>query len=756
MSNITRETVLEYLAQNPGETNKRDIARGLGVSGEGRRELRTILRELEDEGIISRVGKRAFSRTDTPPETGIVEFEKLDSHGELVGRAVGRDGLFGPDILYAGPRGRRKDGDPGIGDRALCDVSEDADGVWRARMIKKLEKRARALLGVYEAHAQGGKVMSTSRKDQRTLLIFPGDHGNAKDGDLVRAEEKESRGYGPKRGIITEVLGQAADPRAASLIAMAQHDIPDQFDDEVIAEAEAARPVDCPREDLTGIPLITIDPEDARDHDDAVFAEPDSDPKNPGGWRVIVAIADVSAFVRHGTELGREAYRRANSTYFPDRVAPMLPEALSAGECSLKEGELRCCLAFEMIFSKDGTKRRHRILRGKMRSAAGVSYEEAQAAIDGINPSDRAQAILDTVLRPLWAAWAALDKKRGERAPLDLDLPERRVEMSPEGKVLGVRLRDRFDAHRLIEEFMIQANVCAAESLEDKKSELIYRVHDEPSDEKIHGLSSFLRTLEIDWTMGERVSPARFNKLLAIARDTDRHHEISEIVLRSQSQAIYSPDNRGHFGLNLLRYAHFTSPIRRYSDLIVHRALIRAYNLGPDGLPDEQRVRLEEIASHLVERERASMAAERDASDRYLTAFLEDRVGAEFEGRIAGVAKFGLFVKLDETGADGFIPASKIGEDYWFFDEKASALVAENSGLRYELGQPVRVKLAEADALSGSLLLEMLSEPRPRKKGEQLPGKNRHGRVIASKRPGRGGSGGFKPGAPKTGKRKRR
>lgn len=751
MTEITRQNVLDYLAENPGETNKRDIARGLGVSGEARRELRLILRDLENEGYLSRVGKRAFARVDTPPPTGVVQFERIDEHGDLIGRASGRDGLFGPDILYAGQKGKRRDSDPGVGDRALCDVEKGSDDIWRARMIKKLLAPTNTLLGVYEAHARGGRVESTSRKDKRTLVIFPGDQSEAKDGDLVRCEEMRSRGYGPKRGRVIEVIGQSDDPKAASLLAMAAYDIPDEFDDAVIAEAESAQPTDAPREDLTSIPLITIDPADARDHDDAVYAEPDSDPKNPGGWRVIVAIADVSAYVHFGSLLDREAYRRANSTYFPDRVASMLPKALSAGECSLKEGELRCCMAMEMIYSKHGAKLRHRVLRGMMRSAAGLSYEEAQAAIDG-DPSDRAGPLLEPVLKPLWAAWKALDKKRQERAPLDLDIPERKINLSPEGEVIGVSVRDRFDAHRLIEEFMIQANVCAAESLEEKRHELIYRVHDEPSDEKIIGLTTFLDTLDMEWTKGEKITPGRFNRLLAMARETDRHHEISEIVLRTQSQAIYSQNNLGHFGLNLQRYAHFTSPIRRYSDLIVHRALISAYGLGPDGLPDEQRVSLESIATHLVERERASMAAERDASDRYLTAFLADRIGAEFTGRITGVAKFGLFVRLDETAADGFIPARSLGDEYWYYDESASALVAEHSGRRYELGQPVTVKLEEADAMSGSLLLVMLSEPRPKKKGEKPPAQMRHKRVMMHKKPGKGG--GKRPGGRK-GKRRR-
>ena len=739
MTDITRQTVLDYLAKNPGETNKRDIARGLGANGEARRELRLILKQLEDEGAISRVGKRAFSRADTPPPTGIVEFTRINEDGELIGKAVGRDGLFGPEILYLGPRGKRRDPDPGVKDRALCDVQEGRDGVWRARMIKKLETRAQAMIGVYIQNAHGGGVVeSTSRKDKRDFLIFPSDANGAEDGSLVRCEPIQSRGHGPKRGRITEILGHADDPKAASLIAMAAYDIPDRFEEDVEQAARDAKAVDCPRTDLTQIPLITIDPADARDHDDAVYAASDDDPKNPGGWKVIVAIADVSAFVPFNGILDREAYRRANSTYFPDRVASMLPKALSAGECSLKEGELRCCLAFEMKFSKDGSKLGHKLIRGMMRSAAGLSYEEAQAAIDG-EPSDKAGPLLEPVLKPLWAAYAALKHKRNERAPLDLDIPERKVELSPEGEVLGVKVRDRFDAHMLIEEMMIQANVCAAEALEAKRSELIYRVHDEPSDEKIHGLATFLSTLDMNWTMGERITAARFNKLLGIARETDRHHEISEIVLRTQAQAIYSPDNNGHFGLNLQRYAHFTSPIRRYSDLIVHRALISAYDLGPDGLPDEQRVRLEEIASHLVDRERASMAAERDASDRYLTAFLADRVGAEFSGRITGVAKFGLFVKLDETAADGFIPAGSLGDEYWVFDDGASSLVASDSGRRYDLGMTVRVKLKEADATSASLLLEMLTDPRPKRKGEKPPSRQRHKRVMTHKRPGRGG-----------------
>ncbi len=744
MNDLTRERVLAYLADNPSHTTKRDIARGMGVHGEARKALREILKSLEADGKLNRVGKRAFARADTIPPTGVVQFTRVDDQGDLVGRMTGRDGPFGPDIIYYGPRGKRRDPDPGVGDRALCDVSEGRDGLWRAKMIKRLETARPDLLGVFKASERGGRVESASRKDKRTLMIAPGDTGDAADGDLVRCEALEERGYGLKKGRIVEVLGEASDPKAASLLAMAAHNIPDRFDPDLIAAAENAKALPCKRVDLTQTPLITIDPSDARDHDDAVFAEPDRDENNQGGWRLLVAIADVAAYVRRGTALDDEACKRANSTYFPDRVAPMLPEALSADQCSLREGELRDCMALEIIIDRNGRKKRHTFIRATMRSASKIAYEEAQAAIDGKDVEAVTPALLEDVLKPLWAAYGSLTIQRKLRDPLDLDLPERKIEMSPEGKVVGVRVRERLDAHRLIEEFMVLANVCAAETLEAKKSPLIYRVHDEPSDEKIHGLSTFLDTIGIKWARGERTTPTRFNRLLEQARKDDRENEISEIVLRSQSQAIYSPDNLGHFGLNLARYAHFTSPIRRYSDLIVHRALIAALDMGEDGLTQEEAVRLEEISGHLVERERASMAAEREANDRYLTAFLADRIGAEFGGRITGVQKFGLFVKLNETGADGFIPAARISQAYWTFDEAASALVSERSGERYELGQTVRVKLAEADTLTGSVLLEMLSDPRPKPEGASLPRARRSGAPRRGSGPTKPRSGGGK------------
>lgn len=748
MSFPDKETVLAFLKENPTATTKQDIARGLKVKGRERHTLREILKELETDGTLTKTGKRAWAQSDQPPPTCVVRFERTNEDGDLIARAFGKQGAYGPDIVYDGYAARVRGKAPGVGDRGLARVQE-RDGVWTARLMKLFEERdeERPVTGIYLSTARGGRIKPASRKIKHEFHVREADRSDAEDGDLVLARPFPQRGYGPVRAQVLEVLGRQEDPRAASLLAIAGHDIPTAFPDDVLEQAQNAQPAQVARTDLRDTPLITIDPADARDHDDAVFAEALED-----GFRVIVAIADVAAFVTTDSALDREALKRGNSTYFPDRVVPMLPFELSADACSLKEGQDRQCMAVEIEFDTSGTKRSHRFLRAIMRSAGALSYEEAQQAIDG-NPSKRAAPLLEPVLKPLWAAYAALSKARERRGPLELDLPERKVEIGQDGTVAGVRTKERFDAHKLIEEFMIQANVCAAETLEQKKTPLLYRVHDAPSDAKIAALSEFLKTLDIKWPLGERTQTHRFNRLLTDFEESDNAEAVSEIVLRTQSQAIYSAENIGHFGLNLKKYAHFTSPIRRYSDLIVHRALIASHAFGPDGLSEKQSVQLDEIAEHLVRTERRSMAAEREATDRYLALFLADRVGAEFDGRITGVTASGLFIRLEETGADGFCPASRISHEYWGYNENAQALIGDSSGKRYELGQPVRVRLNEVTPLEGGLLLEILSDPRPRRPGEKLQPRTRGNRFDRRGRSGKVHRGKGKAGG--KGKRKR-
>lgn len=724
MSFPDKQTVLDFLKANPNATSKQDIAKGLQVNGRERQTLRAVLKELEGDGTLKKTGKRAWAQAETPPPTSVIAFTGRNIDGELIGRAVGKEGPFGPDLIYDGYNGKMRGPAPGIGDRGLARLKDNGDGQWTARLMKLFEKSDadKPVTGALERTPRGGRVSAASRKDKRELLIAESDLNGAVDGDLVQALPIAGKGYGPMRGRVIEILGRLEDPRAASLLAIAAHDIPTDFPAAVIEQAQSARPADVKRVDLTKTPLITIDPADARDHDDAVFAEELKD-----GYRVIVAIADVAAYVTPGSALDIEAFKRGNSTYFPDRVVPMLPFELSADECSLKHGVERMCLAVEMEFDKQGNKRKHHFMRARMNSFASLSYDEAQQAIDTgtLTPDARTVAppadILNKVLKPLWGAYNALTIGRDKRGPLELDLPERKVEIAEDGTVAGIRTKERFDAHKLIEEMMIQANVCAAETLEERSQGLLFRIHDAPSDAKIAALADFLKTFDIKWPIGEKTQPQRFNKLLGDFEGTDDSAVISEIVLRSQSQAIYSPDNIGHFGLNLKKYAHFTSPIRRYSDLIVHRGLIASLGFGPDGMTEKQSVQLEEIGQHLVMTERRSMAAEREANDRYLAIFLADKVGAEFEGRISGVTKSGLFIRLAETGADGFAPASKLSHEYWRFAEGSMAMVAEKSGKRYEMGMPVTVRLSEVSPMEGGLLLEIVSPPKPRRKGEDLP-----------------------------------
>jgi ribonuclease R len=506
--------------------------------------------------------------------------------------------------------------------------------------------------------------------------------------------------FGAPAARVVEKLGSVKSERAISLIAIATHRLPDAFSPAALEEARKAPPATMDhREDWRDLALITIDPADAKDHDDAVHAAPDDDPANAGGFIVTVAIADVASYVRPGSALDRDALERGNSVYFPDRVVPMLPERISNDLCSLRPNVDRPALAVRMIIGKDGRKLRHTFHRIMMRSAAKLSYQQAQRAIDGA-PDAETAPLLEPALRPLYAAHDAIKIERVQRNPLDLDLPERKLILNADGSLKTVQWPERLEAHRLIEEFMILANVAAAETLEQAQTQLIYRAHDAPSLEKINDLGDFLMTLGVKFARGERLRPSHFNSILARVKGAPSEALVNEVVLRSQAQAEYTHENYGHFGLNL----------RRYADLVVHRALIRALRLGEGGMPDMAAKDLADIAERISGAERRAMAAERETADRLIAAHLSDRIGASFAARIAGVTRAGLFVRLAETGADGFIPASTLGADYYRFDEAARALVGTRTGETHRLGDSVEVKLVEAAPFAGALRFEMLSD----------------------------------------------
>ncbi len=729
---LDRERVLEALAKQP-HAAKRDIARALGVKGADRIALKRILKELESDGTITRTGKRAYAKPGRLPEVTVLEITGQDNDGELIARPARWDSEEAPPtIIVVFGRDAEAGGMLGRGERVLARISETRDG-YEARVIKRLGASAHRVLGVYHAGARDGRIAPIDRKTRYEFIVDARDIGGAASNELVLAEPLAGRAQGLPRARIVERLGSMNAPKAISLIAIHAHGIPTEFPQAALDEAAGAQAAaQRGRTDLRKFPLVTIDPEDARDHDDAVWAGPDEDPANKGGHVVIVAIADVAHYVTSNSELDREAWKRGNSAYFPDRVVPMLPERLSADLCSLVDNEDRPCLAVRMVFDSYGNKKHHEFLRATMRSAATLTYQQAQRAFDGA-PDSGHRDIHQVTLSPLWNAYCSLAIARDKRDPLALDLPERRVIIGEDSKVKSIAFRDRLESMRVIEELMIQANVAAAESLEKAKMPLLYRIHETPSKEKLFAFSDYLRTIGMSFAKGQVVKPGVFNRILAQAKTTPHAEIMNDVVLRTQAQAIYAPDNIGHFGLNLQRYAHFTSPIRRYADLVVHRALIRALKLGPDGLSDSEVAKLHETADHVSMCERRAMAAERDSTERYVAAFMKEREGATFAVRVTGVTRFGLFVRLKETGAEGLIAARTLGPEYFHHDEKRHALIGDRSGTTYALGDMLVVRLVEAAPLTGGLRFELTADNAPVKTTKLLP-RFRSARNVRRKR----------------------
>ncbi|MEA3053445.1 MAG: ribonuclease [Sphingomonadales bacterium] len=744
----SRQQILDFIASSDAPAGKREIARAFGLSAQYKVALKSLLNDMADEGLIDASPGRAFHQAGGVPKVTVLRVVDVDESGTAwaVPERWEAD-LPEPRLRVLERRGHGSA--LGVGDRLLARTEQRGNG-YAAHPMKKLMKGSELVLGVVHREAQGFWLRPVEKKERRELSIS--DIGPAQAGDLVLAEKV---GRPPRlTARVSEVLGDPFAPRSFSLIAIHKHGIPHEFLPAVLEEAErVAGQALGKREDLTHIPIVAIDPADARDHDDAVWAAPDDDPANEGGWRAIVAIADVSFYVRSGSALDKEARKRGNSVYFPDRVVPMLPETLSAEICSLKEGEDRAALVCHLQVSREGQLKSWRFSRARVRIAANIAYEEAQAAIDSTLGQDRievssptcsmpeiegdeppvAPELVESTLKPLWACWRALFAARAKRAPLELDLPERQVMLDEKGRITSVAPRERLDAHKLIEDYMIAANVAAAKALESKKAPVMYRDHEPPGREKLVALKDYLKTFEVEFALGQVVRPATFNHIIERIGEADFRPQVMEQILRTQTQAYYSPDNKGHFGLALGSYAHFTSPIRRYADLIVHRSLVRAYGLGEGGLTDQEAEAMEVTGELISQLERRAMEAERETLDRYVAAYLSERVGDLVDCRITGVQPFGFFATVEGLGGDGLVPVSTLGTEYFRYEEASQSLVGEDSGERFSPGQRLKLRLVEANPVSGGLRFELPEAGYTAKSPRRGP--RRDGRRGADERP---------------------
>ena len=701
------EQILEALSSNPHLRSKRDLSRHFSIAGDLRAPFKTLIRELEDKGLIARQ-KRTLRRASELPAVGVLKILADADPDVLIAQPVSWNEEHGeaPEIHIQTSRHDRAI--PAPGDRILARIHQNPDQSWSAKTMKVLPAPRKARIGIVRMDEDGARLMPIDRK-QKEMRIRSGDLGGAQDGDLVEVEVRATGRLMIDQARVSAIVGNPMSEGAVSLIALHNLDIPYRFSAKVLDEAKAARPLSLEgREDWRHIAFVTIDPADAKDHDDAVFAQPDTDPKNPGGHLVYVAIADVAAYVHPGTALDEEALLRGNSVYFPDRVVPMLPENISNDLCSLRQGEDRPALAVRMVFDEQGQKRGHSFHLVMIKVGQKLSYTQAQKAFDGFSGGKTKNGA--PMLADLWGAYQAMARARDKRGPLDLDLPERRILLNEQGHVERIVVPERLEAHRLIEEMMIAANVCAAETLEEAHTGFIYRVHDQPGLEKIDALRQFLKSLDLGFTKDRSVRPLHFNQVLGAARKSGQILQVSEMILRSQARAEYNPENFGHFGLNLTRYTHFTSPIRRYADLMVHRAIMSSLKLTRNARAETDRQKLAEIAQEISATERRAMAAERETQDRLIAHYLSSRIGARFRGKISGVTRAGLFVRLDETGADGFVPAATLGRDYFRYLQDQQAMVGERTGERFRLGDIVEVKLREAEPLAGALRFELLSE----------------------------------------------
>lgn len=699
-----RDQVQEFLDAASRPPAFRELLRAFNVNAKNRSAFRDMVSELTGKPDTSRTS-RGGDRKSLPKVT-VIEVSEIDEDGRVIARPASWSEDTPPPLIYINER--KSDAAAGPGDRFLARISPHDAVSYRADPIRRIAATPDTIIGIV---AEEGRIRSTDRRWRDDLFVERGDLRGAEPGELVVVEivgnDRSTGRPSTRQGRVTERLGETSETSSFSLIAIHGHQIPVAFSDAAARQADTAGPAPLEsRTDLRDLDLVTIDDEDARDFDDAVWAE--ADPETQGGWKIIVAIADVAWYVRPDDPIDIAAAERGNSVYFPDRVVPMLPEPLSNGWCSLVPDEDRPCLTAHLWIDENGRLTRHRFERAMMRSSARLTYNQVQDARDRGFP-DQGNSIPNDAVQALYAAYAVRLKERDKREPLDLDLPEHRVEIDTEGNVVGVGQRQRLDSHRLIEEFMILANIAAAETLELKRQAALFRVHDEPDPKSLDEFRESMRAMGLHLPKGQALKPRSFNQLLKIAETDSDMLAVQEAVLRSQSMATYDPTNIGHFGLALRHYAHFTSPIRRYADLIVHRALISAAidgdNSYDSGLADGDHD-FKSIGEHLSMTERRAEAAERETVRRYTASYLSARQGEVFDGTVAAITRNGMFVRLAELGTDGFMPMRYLPSG-WRPAPSHRSRRNRKVDTAPGVGTKIRVKLIEVTPETGSLILKL-------------------------------------------------
>jgi ribonuclease R len=732
----SREFILQQLREHARPLGRRDLAELFGLTGDDEHEgLRRRLRAMERDGQVVRNRRNGYV---------IVDNEEL-VRGRVRAMAEGW-GVLKPDTpsgdIYLSPREMRN---LLHGDRAVVRiVGVNQDGRPEGKLVDVLERANRTVAGRYYEESGVGFLVPDSKRIQHDVII-PAEHrGEAQHGQLVVAEIVSQPSHRRQPiGRIVEVLGDHIEAGSEIEVAARVHGIPVEWPQAVLAEADAfgsevAEAAVETRVDLRDTPLVTIDGADARDFDDAVYCEPTAK-----GWKLLVAIADVGHYVEPGSALDREAEGRGNSVYFPRSVVPMLPEVLSNGLCSLNPQVDRLCMVCEMQISSEGKLRRSRFFEAVMRSHARLTYDEVAAIHERRDKEarQRHRGLLRHI-EHLFQVYRALRKDRDRRGAVDFESTESVIEFDDQGRVREIRPVERNEAHKLIEECMVKANVAAARFLRRHRIPALYRVHEPPAAERLDNLRQFLAQTGLRLDGGDKPGPADFARLMERVRKRPDRHLIQTVMLRSMMAAEYRPDNAGHFGLALEAYTHFTSPIRRYPDLVVHRAI---RHLLRGGKPEDfiyRHDQLVTVGEHCSMTDRRAEEASRDAVMTLKCRYMADRIGEEFTGVISGVTGFGLFVELDGVYVDGLIHITNLENDYFHFDPIGHRLVGERTGKEYRLTDRIRVRVARADVDERKLDFQPVAHPvdadgnplsaeqQPRRRG----GVTRHDKAKAAAR----------------------